>query len=54
MKCRNGQVYYLGVMISADEGTEEEIAYRLLEERKVRGTMANLWKENMIPKKGVV
>ena len=39
---------YIGVMISMDGGMGEEVAYRVLEGRKVWGTMAELWKENMI------
>ena len=39
---------YLGVMISTDGGMGEEVAHRVLEGRKVWGTMAKLWKENMI------
>ena len=39
---------YLGVMISTDGGMGEEVAHRVLEGRKVCGTMAKLWKENMI------
>ena len=39
---------YLGVMISTDGGMGEELAHRVLEGRKVWGTMAKLWKENMI------
>ena len=39
---------YLEVMISTDGGMGEEVAHRVLEGRKVWGTMAKLWKENMI------
>ena len=39
---------YLGVMISRDGGFGYEVAHRMLEERKVWGTMAKLWKENMM------
>ena len=39
---------YLVVMISTDGGMGEEVAHRLLEGRKVCGTMTALWKENMI------
>ena len=39
---------YLGVMISTDGGMGEELAHRVLEGRKVWGTMAKLWKENMV------
>ena len=39
---------YLGVMISTDGGMREETAHRVLEGRKICGTMAKLWKENMI------
>ena len=35
-------------MISTDGGMGEEVADRVLEERKVWKTMENLWKENMI------
>ena len=39
---------YFRVMISTDGGRGEEVAHRVLEGRKVWGTMAKLWKENMI------
>ena len=39
---------YLGVMISTNSGIGEEVAHRVLEGRKVWGTMAKLWKENVI------
>ena len=39
---------YLGVMISTDGGMGDEMAHRVLEARKVWGTMENLWKENII------
>ena len=38
---------YLGVMISTDGGMGMEVAHRMLEE-KLWGTMAKLWKENII------
>ena len=38
----------LGVMISTDGAIGEELAHRVLEGRKVWGTLAKLWKENMI------
>ena len=34
---------YMGVMISADGGMGEEVVHRVLERRKVWGTMAKLW-----------
>ena len=34
---------YLGVMISKDGGRGKELAHRVLEGRKVWGTMAKLW-----------
>ena len=39
---------YLGVMISTDGGVGEEVAHRVFEGRKVWGTKAKLWKENVI------
>ena len=42
---------YLGVMISTDGGMREEVARRVLDGRKVWGTMAKLWNENMISRK---
>ena len=39
---------YLEVMISTDGGMREEVAHRVLQGRKVWGTMARLWKKNMI------
>ena len=39
---------YLGVMISTYIGKGEDVAHRVLEGRKVWGTTAKLWKENMI------
>ena len=39
---------YLGVMIGTDGGVGEEVAHRVVEGRKVWGTMAKLWKENVI------
>ena len=39
---------YLGVMISTDGGMGEEVAHRILEGRKVWGTMEKLWQENVI------
>ena len=39
-----GKFKYLGVMISTDGGIGEEVAHRVLEARKVWGTMAKLWK----------
>ena len=35
-------------MINTDGDMGEEVAYRVLEGRKVWGTMAKLWKENVI------
>ena len=35
-------------MISANGGIGEQVAHRVLEGRKVLGTIAKLWKENMI------
>ena len=35
---------YMGVRISTDGGMEEEVACRVLEEKKVWATMANLLK----------
>ena len=40
----------LAVMISIDGGMGEEVVHRVLEERKVWGRMAKLWKNNMIPR----
>ena len=37
---------YLEVIISTDAGRREEVAHRVLEGRKVWGTVAKLWKEN--------
>ena len=34
---------YLGVMLSMDRGMGEEVAHKVLEGRKVWGTMAKLW-----------
>ena len=42
---------FLGVMISTDGGMGDEVVHRVLEGRKVWGTMAKLWKENMISRK---
>ena len=39
---------YLEVMINTDGGMGEEVADRVLEGRKVWGTMAKLWKKNAI------
>ena len=39
---------FLGIMICTDGDVEEEVAHRVLEGKKVWGTMAKLWKENMI------
>ena len=39
---------YLVVMINTDGGMGEEVVHKVLEGRKVWGTMAKLWKENMI------
>ena len=39
---------YLGVMITIDGGMGEEVAHRVLEGRKVGGTIAKLWKEKVI------
>ena len=39
---------YLGATISTDGGMEEEVAHTVAEGRMVWGTMAKLWKENMI------
>ena len=48
-KCKDKDKFnYLGVMISTDGGRREEVAHRVLEGRKVWGTMAKLWEENMI------
>ena len=41
---------YLGVMISTDGGMGEEVAHRVREGREVWGSMAKLWKENMMPR----
>ena len=38
----------MGVKINMDGGIGEEAARKVLEGRKVRGTMAKLWKEKMI------
>ena len=35
-------------MISVDGCTDQEVAHKLLERRKVWGTMGKLWKENII------
>ena len=45
-----GKFKYLGVMVSTDGDMWKEAAHRVLEGRKVWGTMAKLWKENMIPR----
>ena len=37
-----GRFKHLGVMISADDNMEEEIAHRVMEGRNVWGIMANL------------
>ena len=39
---------YLGVMISAGNGIEEEVAHRVLDGRKVWRTMGNFLEENII------
>ena len=39
---------YLGVMLIVDSGMGEEVAHRVLEGRKVWGTMVKLWKVSMI------
>ena len=39
---------YLGATISTDGGMEEEVAHTVAEGSMVWGTMAKLWKENMI------
>ena len=39
---------YLELMISADGGMREEVAHRVVDGRKVWGTMAKLWKKNII------
>ena len=39
---------YLELRINADGGMGEDVIHRALERRKVWGTMAKLWKENMI------
>ena len=39
---------YFGAMISTDGGMVEEVTHRVLEGRKVWGTKAKLWKENLI------
>ena len=42
------KVNYLGVMIITDCGMAEGVAHRVLEGRKVWGTMAKFWNENVI------
>ena len=42
---------YQGVTISMNSGVGEELVNGVLEERKVWGTMARLWKENMMSRK---
>ena len=39
---------YFGIMISMEGGIGEEVAHRVPKRRKVWGTQAKLWKENMI------
>ena len=39
---------YLGAMISTDGGMGEEVSHKVIERRKVVGTMAKLRKEEMI------
>ena len=38
----------LGVMITSDGGMEEEMAHRVLKGKKFWGTLAKLWKENIM------
>ena len=47
---------YLGLMISTDGGMEEEVGHRVLEGRKIWGTLTKLWQENDIQrsKTGVI
>ena len=51
-----GKFKHLGVMISTDGGMGEEVGHRVLEGRKVWGTMAKLGKEHDIQrsKTGVI
>ena len=49
--CKEWKFKYLEVMISTDGGMGEEVAHMVIEGRKVWGTMAKLWKENMISRK---
>ena len=45
-----GKFNYLGVMISTNGSIGEDVDHRVLEGRKVWGTMVKLWKGNMIYK----